>query len=190
MTPDLAALTDGELAALAIAGRDAGFAALMQRHRDPLFRLIRSHIGDAEEALDLTQETFVAAHRNLSRYDPARPMRAWLAAIALNRCRDWHRRRRVRAWFGRAAPVTADALDAIRDPGPDPETIAATRADLARLSAAITALPRPLREVLLLRTIEDLSQAETARTLGLSEKAVETRLYRARRTLAATIEIR
>ena len=56
--------------------------------------------------------------------------------------------------------------------------------ELARLERGIAALPRALREVLVLRAIEGLSQAETADALGVTEKAVETRLYRARAKLA------
>jgi RNA polymerase sigma factor CnrH len=57
------------------------------------------------------------------------------------------------------------------------------RAELAELERAIAALPLPLREVLILRAIEELSQFETAAILGITEKAVETRLYRARTRL-------
>ena len=81
MSLDLSALTDGELATLSIAGRQAAFAEIMHRYRQPVFRLARACAGDADEALDLTQETFVAAHQALPRYDAARPMRAWLSAM-------------------------------------------------------------------------------------------------------------
>ena len=63
------------------------------------------------------------------------------------------------------------------------------RAQLRRVEAAIAALPARQREVLVLRSIEGLSQAETAEVLGISGKAVETRLARARRTLAAALRI-
>ena len=60
----------------------------------------------------------------------------------------------------------------------------AESAELVRINAAIASLPASLRPVLLLRAIEQMSQADTARVLGISEKAVETRLYRARSRLA------
>jgi len=62
------------------------------------------------------------------------------------------------------------------------------RAELARVRAAMAALPHNLREVLVLRGVEDLSQAETAALLAVSEKTVETRLYRARGRLRALLE--
>lgn len=183
MTVDFAHLDDGELAALAIAGRDAAFAEIMRRHRDPIYRLVRGHIGDAEDALDITQDVFVAALQHLGRYDSERPLRAWLARIAINKCRDWRRRQRIRRFFTFASTVPGDAIEGIADTAAAIDVAAVDRDALAHLSRAIATLPAPLKEVLLLRTVEALSQAETAATLKISEKAVETRLYRARNRL-------
>lgn len=179
MTLDFASLSDGELAALSVGGRTAAFAEILRRHRDAVYRIVAASIGDPEEALDLVQETFVSAHAALRRYDPGRPMRAWLTAIALNKCRDWARRRRVRRLFAFALPLDASAERIAEDrPGHDVEV--ADREALAKAAKAIAALPATLRDVLVLRTLEALSQAETAAVLDISEKAVETRLRRAR----------
>ena len=61
MSTDFKACSDGDLAALTLAGRQLAFAEIMERHRKPIYRLIRGLIGDSEEALDLTQDCFVAA---------------------------------------------------------------------------------------------------------------------------------
>ena len=182
MSLDLSALTDGELATLSIAGRQAAFAEIMHRYRQPVFRLARACAGDADEALDLTQETFVAAHQALPRYDAARPMRAWLSTIAINKCRDWGRKRVVRRFFSFASPIGGEA-EAIADDQVAVDDAAADRQELDRVTRAISELPMNLKEPLVLRTIEGLSQAETAGVLDISEKAVETRLYRARAKL-------
>ena len=58
MSLDLTLCSDGELAALALGGRQAAFREFLRRYKEPVYRLIRSSIGDADEALDLTQETF------------------------------------------------------------------------------------------------------------------------------------
>ncbi|PZU07996.1 RNA polymerase sigma factor [Sphingomonas sp.] len=184
MSNDLAALDDGALVVLAAARRDDAFREIMRRHREPLYRLIRGHIGDEDAALDLVQESFASAWRHLARFDPALPLRPWLARIAINRSRDWHRRRRIRRLFGFG---DAEAAETVPDDAPSPETVAAGRIELERVWAAIAQLPERLRETLLLRAIEGLSQAETARTLSISEKAVETRLYRARAHLSALL---
>lgn len=182
MTDTLADRTDGELAALSLAGRQSAFAEIVRRHKEPLHRLVARIIGDDDEALDVVQEAFVAAHRALAAYDMVRPMRAWLSRIAINKARDWRRRRAVRRMISAILPI-GHALEAA-DEAPSIETATADREDLRRVTTAITALPANLRETLVLRTIEGLSQADTALTLGISEKAVETRLYRARQKLA------
>lgn len=187
MTLDLAVLSDGELATLSLAGRQAAFAEIMHRHGQAIFRLTRGCIGDAEEALDLSQETFVAAHRALARYDAARPMRTWLSAIALNKCRDWSRKRKVRRFLSFAAPIGADA-EAVPDNQVAVDDAASDRQELDRVRRAIAELPVALKEPLVLHTIEGLSQADTAAVLAISEKAVETRLYRARTKLLEKLD--
>lgn len=177
--------SDADLAARAIGGDQAAYAALMTRHRDAVYRIAYGATGDADAALDVTQEAFVAAFAALARYDRTRPFRHWLARIALNKARDHARRRAVRRFFSRARPLD-DAMDAA-DPSPSPEEMADDRRRLVRAHAAISALPAALREVLLLRGVEQMTQAETAAILGIGEKAVETRLYRARRRLAETM---
>lgn len=184
MSLDWTTLTDGELATLSIAGRQAAFAEIMNRYRQPVFRLIRASVGDAQEALDLTQESFFSAYRALARYDPERPMRAWLSTIAINKCRDWGRKKMVRRVLTLGGALGAEA-EHIADDQVAVDDAVSDRLELERVAMAIAALPPNLREPLLLRTIEGLSQSETAGMLGISEKAVETRLYRARARLAA-----
>lgn len=90
---------DAALVEEALAGEERSFSALMRRHKEDLYRFIRLYVGDRGEAYDLLQEAFVAAWRNLKRYDSGRPFRAWLRGIAMNKCRDWARRRKVRQFF-------------------------------------------------------------------------------------------
>jgi DNA-directed RNA polymerase specialized sigma24 family protein len=156
---DWTALSDGELAVLSGGGRQAAFAEIVRRHGQAVFRLVRSCVSDPDEALDLAQDTFLAAHKALSRYDRDRPMRTWLLSIGLNKCRDWGRKRMVRRFLTFAGPIDAEAK--------------AVSAEQVGIDDAASDL----------RTIEGLSQSETAAVLMISEKAVETRLYRARTKL-------
>ena len=186
MNRDPAQFSDGELAALTIAGRQDAFAEIMKRHRGSIYRLIRGYIGDPEEAVDLVQDCFTSAFKGLDRFDQGRPLRAWLSRIAINKCRDWSRRRAVRQlihW-----PATASQTAAVPDPAPRLDEAAEDREELDRLWEALAELPRSIKEPLLLRTIEGLSQSEVATVLRISEKAVETRIYRARRKLASIRE--
>ncbi len=187
MSLDLSAQDDGELAALSIGGCQAAYAEIMRRHRGMIYRIVPGNIGNAEEALDLVQETFIAAHRALGRYDASRPMRRWLATIALNKCHDWRRRRAVRRLFAFALPLDASSAE-IADDKALPDTEAAARAEVLRVAGAIAELPEALREPLVLHAVQNLSQAETAAILGITEKAVETRVRRGRAKLSEWLE--
>lgn len=185
MSPDLSQLSDQDLAARARARDEGAYRELLSRHKAAVYRLIVKHIGDTDEAMDLTQESFVAAFSALDRYDGTRPFRVWISRIALNKCRDWGRRRKVRAFFSRALPLEIAHHVASEIPSPDMEV--GDRLELARVRAAVAALPANLREVLLLRGLDEISQSEAAAMLDVSEKTVETRLYRARAQLKALL---
>ncbi|URW75844.1 RNA polymerase sigma factor [Sphingomonas donggukensis] len=183
MKSDYGALSDGELAALAAVGGEAAFREIVRRHSSQVYRLIVGNVSDPDEALDLVQETFISAHGALRRFDPSRPMAAWLSVIALNKCRDWARRRTVRRFFAFARPIDEVAGELASD-APGIDVAAADRQELERLRQAITELPTALREPLVLHSVEGMSQADTASVLAITEKAVETRLRRARIRLA------
>lgn len=178
MSLDLVACSDGELAALAIGGRQSAYGELMHRHRDAIFRFARAHTANDDAALDITQQTFIAGFAALKRFDQSRPLRHWLTRIALNKCRDWARRRKVRAIFTFATPLE-QAPDPV-DLSPDVERQVGDRQELVNVLAAMNGLPGKLKDVIVLRAVEGLSQAEAASLLGITEKAVETRLHRAR----------
>ncbi|MBO9582037.1 MAG: RNA polymerase sigma factor [Sphingobium sp.] len=178
---DLAACSDGELAALAVGGRQAAYRMLMDRHREAVFRLARGQTGNNDAALEITQHSFIAAFAALKRYDEKRPFRHWIARIALNKCRDFARRQKVRQFFSFALPI--ESVETVPDGSIGTLQQIEAKQELAQAMTEIAQLPQRLREVLVLRTIEELSQAETARLLNISEKAAETRLYRARSLL-------
>jgi RNA polymerase sigma-70 factor (ECF subfamily) len=182
LTPILADLEDAELSTRVLAGSDVAFGEIMRRHEDSLYRLVRGLVGDADEALDIVQECFIAAYRAFATYDRARPLRAWLARIAINKARDWGRRKVVRRYISMAMPGVAGLWE--QDAAPSAEAVASDRQALDRTFAAIAKLPPQLKEVLLLRTVEGLAQVEVAAILSISDKAVETRLRRARRRLS------
>ena len=79
------ACSDGELVAWILGGRRQVFATLMKRHKEPIYRLILGYVGNADDALDLVQESFVAAYRSLERYDDRRPSApGWPASPSTN----------------------------------------------------------------------------------------------------------
>lgn len=174
---------DASLVASALAGQEAAFSMLVRRHKDRVYRFVRSYVADADEAYDLTQETFAAAWSALGRYDKDRPFPAWIKRIALNKCRDWGRRRAVRRFFFGAESIeTSPDIPTATDP--DDETL---QRNLTRLDQAIAALPAGLKEPLLLTAISGMSHHDAARVLSLTPKAVETRVYRAKVALARAL---
>ncbi|MGN5375696.1 RNA polymerase sigma factor [Sphingomonas hankookensis] len=180
MTAGFADLGDGQLALLCQAGDRRAFGEIVRRHKQPLHRTVSCLTGDEDEAVDIVQDAFIAAHASISTFDPARPMRAWLTRIAINKARDWRRRRIVRRLISAMLP---DEAVEVADDAPPVDGAVADRAELRHVEAAIARLPANLREVLVLRTIDGLAQADVAKALGVSEKTVETRLYRARTKL-------
>lgn len=175
---------DDALIAAALSGDNAAFSALMGRHKAPLYRFVRRYVGDADESFDLVQETFVAGWSALNTFEQGRPFAVWLRRIALNKCRDWSRRRQVRRFFFAAAPLEAadKMLAAAADDGPQEDRLAA-------LDTAIAGLPRHLKEPLILTVFDHMSHAEAAAILGVSAKAVETRIYRAKRALRNALAV-
>lgn len=179
--------SDAAAVSAALAGRQAGFTWLLGQHRAPIYRFVRGHVGsDVEEALDLTQECFVSAFAALHRYDETRPFRNWLFAIAANKCRDWGRKRAVRRVFAFALPI--EEAHGVSDDAPDPEAVLGSSGEVARIRRALASLPASLKQPLILCSIEGMSQEEAATVLGISRKAVETRIYRARQKLSELLE--
>lgn len=175
--------SSAELSALAAGGDRAAFSELMRQTKAALFRFVRRYVGDEQDAWDLLQDTYAAAWINISRYDPARPFEAWIRTIALNKCRDWSRRRFVRRLIWSRVELSSTEALAVPDGAEPADARMEASARLSRLNDEMSRLPPHLKAPLLLTAIEGRSQAETAGILGISVKAVETRIARARRKL-------
>lgn len=172
------------LTSAAAQGDEEAFAALMRRHKSWLYRFIRRYTGDSDEAYDVLQDTFVSAWQALARFDPQRSFPVWLRRIALNKCRDRARRLAVRR-----AALALFGFDAANNQHvPAADESAGSEQALRRLDQAIANLPRRLKEPLILTTLQGLSHKEAAVILGTNAKAVEMRVYRARRRLAADMQ--
>lgn len=179
---------DESLALAAQRGSREAFEALVRRHKTPVYRFVRRYVGHNDDAYDVLQETFIAAWTALGRYDTDRPFAPWLRTIALNKCRDFSRRRTVRQLFlqvlaqDAARPSKSTMSDAF-----DADQEAAASEKLQRLDIAIAGLPAIYKEPLLLTSMTGLSRKDAATILRISTKALEMRLYRARQRLAAAM---
>jgi RNA polymerase sigma-70 factor (ECF subfamily) len=180
-------LADASLAIAARGGDQAAFTAIMRRHRGWLYQFICRYVANRDDAYDVLQESFVAAWGAMTRFDPERPFEAWLRRIALNKCRDRARRSAVRRTALRLFGLgVSETFDGYMTPAAD----STARVDQAvrRLEAAIARLPRNLKEPLILTMLEGLSHREAGDMLGIKAKAVETRVYRAKRQLASMLD--
>lgn len=174
-------LDEAALALRAADGDERSFAMLINRYKAGLYRFARRYVGDADDAYDIVQQSFLSAWRALARYDPRRPFGPWLHAIMLNKCCDHQRRERVRRVLLISEWGTAAAK--VSDPAVSVEERWIMESGLSALDRAVSELPRALKEPLILTAFEGLSQAEAGAQLGISTKAVETRVARARRKL-------
>lgn len=176
---------DAILATRAARGDAPAFAALVKRHKASLYGYVRRYVGSADDAYDLLQQTFLSAWLALDRYDAELPLLAWLRAIARNKCRDHARKTKVmRVLMIADWPVSAGRVADFRA-GPEERWI--EEEGLRVMDEAIADLPRALKEPLLLIAFEGLTHLEAGRELGITAKAVETRVSRARRKLARAL---
>ncbi|MFO1412322.1 MAG: RNA polymerase sigma factor [Burkholderiales bacterium] len=171
---------DAALAARVALGDAAALGPLYQRHRGPVYRFALLWSGSASVAADVAQDVFLHFLAHAGDYDPARgPLQPWLLGITRNFV---HRRTGADARYVAndegVEPAVPD-LDA-----PTPETALATQRDLARLRAAIAALPPHYRDVLVLVELAERSYAEAAAICGCELNTVRSRLSRARGLVA------
>ena len=181
MNSEPGARDDAALVTAALAGNSRAFTEIIRAHKDAIYHFVRRYVGDADEAYDIVQEAFVSAWSALAGFDKTRPLSAWLRRIALNKCRDWSRRRQVRRFFFAAESIDSSPREFA---APPPTDDSGQEAQLAALDARLAALPPSLKEPLLLTLFEGLSHKEAARVLNVSPKAIEMRIYRARQILA------
>ena len=143
-------------------GSASGIEALFRLHWPRAFRAAQLVVHDAAAAEDIAQEAFLAAVRNLDRFDRGRPFGPWLHRIVVNRAIDWTRARRLRA-----------------EVEPQDDTRAPQAAPLDdSLLAALAALPPDHRAVIVLRHLLEYTPGEIAELLGLPRGTVNSRLRR------------
>ena len=167
-------LEDAELVELAKGGDVRAYGELVDRYREISFRtayLIARNGADAEDA---TQDAFVKAYYALDRFRSAEPFRPWILRIVSNEARN--RRRSA----GRRERLALRVVER-RGPGdaaPSPDAAAIAQETRRTLVAALEMLPERDREVIACRYLLELSEVETATTLGIRPGTVKSRLSR------------
>ncbi len=175
-------------------GETAAFNLLVRERSGEIFGLLYRLTENAEEARDLTQETFLRAFQNIKSFRGEADLRTWIYRIAINQARNrwrwWRRRRQDRT-------VSLESTDSFGNPlianlradvSSNPEQATLARERETALRAALRSLGRAYRETVILRDIEGFSYEEIAATLDISLGTVKSRLARGRQELRRKLE--
>ncbi|OLE50942.1 MAG: hypothetical protein AUG51_25550 [Acidobacteria bacterium 13_1_20CM_3_53_8] len=187
------ATSDEQIVEQALAGDAEAFGEIVRRWERRIYSLAYGMLGREEEARDATQETFLAAFRNLRNFRGEAKVSSWLHRIAVNQCITRQRRAKVRSES--ALEDEAD-YDGATEDGSSFFTAAAASPDVAAESRernevvrrAVNALPNELRQVILMKEFEELTFHEIAEALDLPLSTVKSRLYTALRQLRMRLE--
>ena len=172
---------------LARDGDQAAFGRLVLAHQTPVYNLAYRMLGNAGEAEEAAQEAFLRAYTHLDRYDPGRSFRTWLLSIASHYCIDRLRRRRF-TWMPLEDELASPERVRFASKGRNPETAMMQREREAQIQHLLGKLSPTDRAAVTLCYWYDYSYEEIAETLNLTESAVKSRLYRARRALATMMQ--
>ena len=182
MTETQSRRDDRELVALCLRGDREAFNALVARHYRGIYSMTYRMTGNAEDASDLTQETFLRVYTRLDTFDPEQSFLAWIRRIGTNLCIDRLRRRREPA-VSLDQHLASGVQYADETPGASPAEAVEMAEDSRRVLAAVHRLPAKQRAVLVLRHVEGLKLEEIADTLRLPLGTVKTLLFRGRQAV-------
>ena len=172
-------------------GQETAMNDLMERHAPRLFNFLLRSLGDQQDAADIAQEAFVRVYQSRKKFDSAQKFSTWLYAIASNLVRSVYRHRRRHPEV--SLDAQSDSADlSVREHVPD-QGQTPTEALLAleqgeAVRRAVGNLPEELRTPLILFEYEGLSHADVGAVLSCSAKAVENRIYRARKQLRKELQ--
>ncbi len=173
-------ISDLELIASAIKGREDGFEGLVRRYQRPITGYIFRMLGDYEASLDVSQEVFIKVYNSLSRYSSEYKFSTWLYRIAHNAAIDHMRRNSVNPQSLETENADGTYQLQIECPKPGPEQDRERSEWRKEIDSVVRRLPSAYRELILLRHSQDLSYDEIADVTGLPLGTVKNRLFRAR----------
>ena len=176
--PMASELRDEDVVKRVLGGETALFEILMRRYNQRLYRISRVILRNDGEAEDVMQDAYVRAYEHLDQFAGKAAFATWLTRIAVHEALA-RKRRQGRQEELDALPMNGESMQILKSPGLNPEATTAQSESRKLLEEAIESLPESYRTVVVLREVEEMSVADTAETLGVSEAVIKTRLHRA-----------
>ncbi len=182
-------MDDTELTERLARDLDGSFETLVRTHVDRCYAIALRVLGDPHDAEEVAQDALVRAYRALAGYDAQRirelRLRAWLATIVVNLCRNRVRRHPLPTTP--LAPLVEAGREPSADGATDPAALALAGADRERLAVLLAGLPDRYRIPVILRHVDDLSYAELAEVLGRPEGTLKSQVSRGLAMLRASL---
>jgi RNA polymerase sigma-70 factor (ECF subfamily) len=182
------ATSDEQIVERALTGDAEAFGEIVLRWERRIFALSFGMLGREEDARDATQETFLAAFRNLRAFRGEAKVSSWLHRIAVNQCITRQRRAKVR---NESAIETEEEKNAANFSSPSrysPARLVEGRQRTAAVRVAVNSLPHDLRQVIVMKEFEELTFKEISEALDLPLSTVKSRLYTALRQLQMRLQ--
>jgi RNA polymerase sigma-70 factor, ECF subfamily len=175
---EIRALTDPELIAQVLAGESAAYGLLVERYQRKIYRVAFAILRDEGEADGVTQDTFVQAYSSLGRFEGRSELETWLTRIAINRSRDYIRKRKLVSIFSSRNDDRTPLREPLDGrPGPERELLAHELR--AAIEKAVETLSAQQKVIFCMRHFEDYPLSEIAEILGLRDGTVRAHLFRA-----------
>ena len=180
--------TDEIIVQRALTGEPDAFGEIVRRWERRIFALAYGILGREEDARDATQETFLAAFRNLRGFRGEAKVSSWLHRIAVNQCITRQRQARVRS---ETALDDEEEKNSARFAVPvhyAPSRVVESRQETVAVRRAVNSLPIELRQVVIMKEFEELTFREIAEVLDLPLSTVKSRLYTAMKQLQMRLQ--
>lgn len=180
--------TDEIIVERALTGDAEAFGEIVRRWERRIFALTYGMLGREEDARDATQETFLAAFRNLRGFRGEAKVSSWLHRIAVNQCISRQRRSKVRSESALDEEHEANVEGFVTPLSYSPARVTEGRQETAAVRRAINGLPIELRQVVVMKEFEELTFREISEALDLPLSTVKSRLYTALKQLQMRLQ--
>ncbi|MDD3704991.1 MAG: RNA polymerase sigma factor [Clostridiaceae bacterium] len=183
-------MRDEEVVSYIVKGKTELFSVIIDRYQSKVFSTAFHYTHDHEEARDLTQEIFIKLYNNLQNYKGKASFSTWLYRIAVNRCIDWVRKKKLQtiSIINDGSEEELDIYDTIADRGVGPEEALIKQENSVYLRKLVECLPEIYKTAIILYYFEDFSPQEISEITGVPKRTIETRLFRGKNLLKLRME--